>query len=290
MRTLPVHLVHKVWGRQMPPAPFANPGEEPLGEIWFDPPPELDSLLVKFIFTDAALSVQVHPDDAQAPAGQQGKNECWYILDAQPGATIAVGLERAMSVDALRAGALDGSIESAVRRLEVQPGDFVSIPAGTIHAIGPGISLLEVQQNSDVTYRLYDYGRPRDLHLEEALRVARRQPFDNALLTRAGETSGDYAELIDGPFFRVAKLTGSAALPERARMPGPAAVRRSHAGRTAAARGQLYACARAARPCAAARRECHSGRGDPRCKCLIVLCVTRLMSPSALRRPGANSS
>ena len=66
MRTLPVHLVHKVWGRQMPPAPFANPGEEPLGEIWFDPPPELDSLLVKFIFTDAALSVQVHPDDAQA--------------------------------------------------------------------------------------------------------------------------------------------------------------------------------------------------------------------------------
>lgn len=213
MRTLPVHLVHKVWGRHTPPAPFTNPGKEPLGEIWFDPPPELDSLLVKFIFTDAALSVQVHPDDAQAPAGQRGKNECWYILDAQPGATIAVGLERAMSVDELRAGALDGSIESAVRRLEVQPGDFVSIPAGTIHAIGPGISLLEVQQNSDVTYRLYDYGRPRDLHLEEALRVVRRQPFDDALLTRAGETSGVYCELIDGPFFRVAKLTGSAALP-----------------------------------------------------------------------------
>ena len=167
-----MHLVHKVWGRQTPPAPFTNPGDQPLGEIWFEPPPELDSLLVKFIFTDAALSVQVHPDDAQAPAGQRGKNECWYILDAQPGATIALGLDRAMSVNELRAGALDGSIERAVRRLEVKAGDFVSIPAGTIHAIGPGISLLEVQQNSDVTYRLYDYGRPRELHLEDGVAVA----------------------------------------------------------------------------------------------------------------------
>ena len=209
-----MHLAHKVWGRQTPPAPFTNPGDQPLGEIWFEPPPELDSLLVKFIFTDAALSVQVHPDDAQAPAGQRGKNECWYILDAQPGATIAVGLDRAMSVNELRAGALDGSIERAVRRLEVKAGDFVSIPAGTIHAIGPGISLLEVQQNSDVTYRLYDYGRPRELHLDEALRVARREPFDGALFTPAQRSADDYVELIDGPFFRVARLDGSGTVPE----------------------------------------------------------------------------
>ena len=213
MRELPIHLVHKVWGRQAPPAPFTNPGDEPLGEIWFDPPPELDALLVKFIFTDAALSVQVHPDDAHAPAGHRGKNECWYILDAQPGATISVGLERAMGVDELRARALDGSIERLVRKIEVQPGDFVSIPAGTIHAIGPGISLLEVQQNSDVTYRLYDYGRPRELHLDDAMRVVRCEPFDETLLTRAGEARGDYCELIDGPFFRVAKLSGTGTIP-----------------------------------------------------------------------------
>ena len=211
MRQLPTHSLPKVWGRQTPPPPFTNPNKEPLGEIWFDSPPELANLLVKFIFTDAALSVQVHPDDAQAPAGQQGKNECWYILDAQPGATIAVGLERAMSVDALRAGALDGSIESAVRRLEVQPGDFVSIPAGTIHAIGPGISLLEVQQNSDVTYRLYDFGRPRELHLEDALRVAKRQVYASALHSRAPDEG--YFELIDGPFFRLAKLAVGGAVP-----------------------------------------------------------------------------
>lgn len=211
IRQLPTHLVHKVWGRADPPAPFSNPDSEPLGEIWFDPPPELDTLLVKFIFTDAALSVQVHPDDARAPAGHRGKNECWYILDAKPGATIAVGLKREMSVDRLRAAALDGSIEDCLNLIEVAAGDFVSIPAGTIHAIGPGISLLEVQQNSDITYRLYDYGRPRELHLEDALRVVNREPFDTALHHRA--PGRGYAELIDGPFFRVAKLAGGGSLP-----------------------------------------------------------------------------
>ena len=211
MRQLATHLVHKVWGRPVPPPPFANPGTDPLGEIWFDPPPEIAGLLVKFIFTDAALSVQVHPDDAQAPAGKRGKNECWYILDAQPGAQIAVGLNREMGVEELRAAARDGSIEDALGRIEVAPGDFFSIPAGTIHAIGAGISLLEVQQNSDVTYRLYDYGRPRELHLEDALRVAKRCGYDPALRSQA-KASG-YAELIDGPHFRLAVLSGESAVP-----------------------------------------------------------------------------
>ncbi len=212
MRQLPVHLVHKVWGRMEPPPPFANPGDEPLGEIWFDPPPEIANLLVKFIFTDAALSVQVHPDDAQAPQGHRGKNECWYILDAEPGATIAVGLNRDMSVEELRAAALDGSIEQALSHVEVQPGDFFSIPAGTVHAIGAGISLLEVQQNSDITYRLYDYGRPRELHLEDGLRVSHRGPYDAALRSHAEGRS--YEELIDGPYFRVATMGGEASVPE----------------------------------------------------------------------------
>ena len=212
MRQLPTHLVHKVWGRQEPPPPFNNPGEEPLGEIWFDPPPELASLLVKFIFTDAALSVQVHPDDAQAPAGKRGKNECWYILDAQPSAKIAVGLNEEMDLDELRAAALDGSIEDALGTIEVQPGDFFSIPAGTVHAIGAGISLLEVQQNSDITYRLYDYGRPRELHLEDGLQVSKRGPYDTGLRSHA--KGRGYEELIDGPFFRVASLAMQGSVPE----------------------------------------------------------------------------
>ncbi|GAB5348725.1 class I mannose-6-phosphate isomerase [Alteriqipengyuania sp. 357] len=212
MRKLPVHLVDKVWGRHTPPPPFTNPSEEPLGEIWFDPPPEMADLLVKFIFTDAALSVQVHPDDAQAPPGHRGKNECWYILDAEPGATIAVGIEREMSMEELRAAALDGSIENDLGRIEVAPGDFFSIPAGTIHAIGAGISLLEVQQNSDITYRLYDYGRPRELHLEDGLRVARRAGYDAAL--RARSAARGYDELIDGPHFRLAILGAAGTVPE----------------------------------------------------------------------------
>ena len=212
MRQLPTHLVHKVWGMRTPPAPFVNPGDDPLGEIWFDPPPEMADLLVKFIFTDAALSVQVHPNDQQAPAGQRGKNECWYILDAQPGAQLAVGLKREMSVEELRTAALDGSIEGDLGFVDVQPGDFFSIPAGTVHAIGPGISLLEVQQNSDITYRLYDYGRPRELHLEDGLMVAKRGRYDPALHTRAPDHG--YAELIDGPHFRVAKLAGAGTAPK----------------------------------------------------------------------------
>ena len=212
MRQLPTHLVHKIWGRQEPPPPFTNPGDKPLGEIWFDPPPELASLLVKFIFTDAALSVQVHPDDAHAPAGERGKNECWYIIDAEPAATIAVGLNREMGLDELRAAALDGSIEDALGIIEVQPGDFFSIPAGTIHSIGGGISLLEVQQNSEITYRFYDYGRPRELHLEDGLRVAKRGPYDAALRSHA-EGRG-YEELIGGPFFRVACLGSGSHVPE----------------------------------------------------------------------------
>ena len=212
MRQLPVHLVHKVWGRQTPPAPFSNPGPEPLGEIWFDPPPELANLLVKFIFTDAKLSVQVHPDDSQAPAGQRGKDECWYILDAEPGAQIALGLEREIGVEELREAARDGSIEQMLGFREVSRGEFIAIPAGTIHAIGPGISLLEVQQNSDITYRLYDYGRPRELHLEDALRVAKRGPAGSVPNGRPSPKG--FAELIDGPFFRVARIDHGGTVPD----------------------------------------------------------------------------
>src|SRR5690606_21069723 len=129
------------------------------------PPPELDQLLVKYIFTSEKLSVQVHPSDAQAALGEpgdRGKEECWLVLDAEPGAQLGLGLTRNLAQDELRAAALDGSIEDMLGWRSVSPGDFFRILPGTVHAIGPGLSLVEVQQNSDTTYRLYDYGRPRE--------------------------------------------------------------------------------------------------------------------------------
>ncbi|WP_394659058.1 class I mannose-6-phosphate isomerase, partial [uncultured Novosphingobium sp.] len=172
---LPTKQVEKPWGKDTLPAPFVAPSGKRIGEIWFEPPPELSQLLVKYIFTSEALSVQVHPSDAQTidkGMGRQGKEECWVILDAEPGAKLGIGFKQPIDADAMRAAALDGSIEDLMEWHVVSPGDFFYIPANTVHAIGAGISLIEVQQNSDITYRLYDYGRPRELHLEESVAIA----------------------------------------------------------------------------------------------------------------------
>jgi mannose-6-phosphate isomerase len=130
-------------------------------------------LLVKLLFPNDKLSVQVHPDDAQAQAmGQpRGKTECWYVLEAEPGATIALGLRDGATADAVRAGIADGTLEELMEWVPVSMGDMVFVDAGTVHAIGPGVVLLETQQTSDITFRMYDYGRPRELHVEQALRV-----------------------------------------------------------------------------------------------------------------------
>jgi mannose-6-phosphate isomerase len=162
-----------------------------VGEIWFDDPADLDpELLIKFLFTSERLSIQVHPDDQDARESgyRRGKDEAWFILSAEPGASIALGPKRAVSADELRAAALNGGIESLMDWRPVQAGDFIYSPAGTIHAIGPGLSLVEVQQNLDLTYRLYDYGRPRDLHLDDGIRVAQLEPFEDAALV--GEVCG----------------------------------------------------------------------------------------------------
>lgn len=206
---LPIHMVEKPWGRTDLPTPFVAPPGHRIGEIWFTPPPELDQLLIKYIFTSEKLSVQVHPSNAQserAGAGSQGKEECWLILAAEPGARIAIGFDREYDKATLRSAALDGRIEHMLRWHSVDPGDFFYIPANTVHAIGAGISLIEVQQNSDVTYRLYDYGRPRELHLDAALAVAKRTPYDFARYARRG-ISGEVM-LADGPHFRLARLVG----------------------------------------------------------------------------------
>ena len=168
--------VPKVWGRSDLPAPFDGPESEPIGEIWFEPPPALDAILAKYLFTSEKLSVQVHPFAAASPTGC-GKEECWLVVDAEPGATIGLGLKREVGKDELRAAALDGSIEQLLAWHEVSAGDFLYIPAGTVHAIGPGLTLVEVQQNVDLTYRLYDYGRPRELHLEEGIAASNPIPY-----------------------------------------------------------------------------------------------------------------
>lgn len=139
-------------------------------------------LLLKLLFPDAKLSVQVHPDDAQAQAmGEpRGKTECWYVVAAEPGAEVACGLRDGVEPEQMRTAAADASMESLLRMVPVTAGDMVFVDAGTVHAIGPGVTLLETQQTSDTTYRLYDYGRPRELHLERGIAVSRSQ-------TRAGK-------------------------------------------------------------------------------------------------------
>jgi len=196
--------VEKPWGRMHLPAPFEGPapGGDPVGEIWFAHPDGRDlPLLVKYIFTSERLSIQVHPNDEEARARglPRGKTECWYVLDADPGATLGLGLKAPLDADGLRAAALDGSIEDLMDWKPVKAGDFFFVPAGTIHAIGGGISLVEVQQNSDVTYRLYDYGRPRELHLGDGVEVSKAGPYPAAL---ADHAEGDLARtLVAGPHF-----------------------------------------------------------------------------------------
>ncbi len=135
-------------------------------------------ILTKFIYTTDRLSIQVHPDErrAQAWEGCHGKTEMWHILRAEPGAEIAVGPREPMTRERLREAAVTGEIEDLLRWLPVQAGDTIFASAGTVHAIGAGLALCEIQQNSDVTYRLYDYGRPRELHLDKAVAVANLEP------------------------------------------------------------------------------------------------------------------
>lgn len=204
---LPVRMVAKPWGRDSLPAPFAAPPGERIGEVWFEPPPSLPQLLVKYIFTSEALSVQVHPSDAQVPG--EGKEESWLVIGADPGARIGIGFRGSLDARQMREAALDGSIEGLLRWWPVAPGDFFHIPAGTIHAIGAGVSLIEVQQNSDTTYRLYDYGRPRELHLDEGLRVSTREPCPDDLHMRL--PPGGAARLVDGPAFRLDRIDDAAA-------------------------------------------------------------------------------
>ena len=163
-------------------------------------------LLLKLIFPQDKLSVQVHPDDelARQQGHPRGKTECWYVLEAAPGATIGLGLRKGVTHDAVRAAIADNTLEKLVNPLRVSAGDMIFVEPGTVHAIGPGVVLLETQQQSDLTYRLYDYGRPRELHVVQAVAATR-------LETEAGKVSpvqkeshgGMRARLIDHHYFAV---------------------------------------------------------------------------------------
>jgi mannose-6-phosphate isomerase len=172
----------KPWGStDLRPWSPASTSDGPIGELWFERPepaaPKTD-LLLKLLFTTEPLSIQVHPNDAFARSIglSNGKTEAWYILSAIPGAEVAVGLNYTCSSTALRTAITDGSIANIVHWHPVHKGDVVFVPAGTIHAIGAGIVLAEIQQHSDATFRLFDYGRQRELHIENAVAVATAGP------------------------------------------------------------------------------------------------------------------
>lgn len=137
-------------------------------------------ILVKFIDAKQNLSVQVHPDDEYADKyehGQKGKTEVWYVLDAKPGAELVYGFRSKVTPEKIRKGVENGDIEKYLQRVKVHKDDVFFIEAGTVHAIGAGVLIAEIQENSNLTYRLYDYnrvdkhGNQRELHVEKALDV-----------------------------------------------------------------------------------------------------------------------
>jgi mannose-6-phosphate isomerase len=137
-------------------------------------------LLVKILFTSERLSVQVHPDDAYAAehhGGARGKTEAWHVIAAEPHATIGLGLSAPLTREQGEAAALSGEIEHLMDWRPAAAGDTFLVPAGTVHALGPGLTLIEVQEQSDITYRLFDYGRGRELHLQHGFAVADLGPY-----------------------------------------------------------------------------------------------------------------
>jgi mannose-6-phosphate isomerase len=171
-------LITKPWGaRDLGPWDAGADDGSRVGEIWFERP-ECDApasaLLLKLLFTKEQLSIQVHPDDAHAKAMglASGKTEAWYILHAAPGAQVALGLKRSFSGHQLRQAALDGSLAKFITWRSVWAGDTVFVPAGTIHSLSAGLVVAEIQQRSDTTFRLFDPGRDRELHIDQGVGVA----------------------------------------------------------------------------------------------------------------------
>jgi len=230
--------VERVWGfADLHPWYDRVAGNAPLGEVWLtgdeclvatgphagktlgnlfaEAPRELlgaqapdggSPLLIKVLFAKEKLSVQVHPDDklAQKYGDPRGKTECWYALAAEPGAKVACGLNPGVTIEQVREEIAAETLEESLTILDVKPEEMIFVDAGTVHAIWPGSILLETQQNCDLTYRLYDYGRGRELHIEKGLEATK-------LVTNAGkvapvETEPGRTTLLSADYFLIERL------------------------------------------------------------------------------------
>ena len=247
-------FVARVWGytdlRPWYDFPPAGTAAEPCGEVWLSgdecviasgphkgtslgtlfqqsahdllgaaSPSSGSPLLIKVIFAKNKLSVQVHPDDrlAQKYGEPRGKTECWYALSAQPDAKVAAGLKPGTTLDAVRSGIAQGTLEESLNIVPVHAGDMIYVDAGTVHAIWPGSILLETQQNSDLTYRMYDYGRPRELHIEKSLEATRPDLDANKVQPVRLD---DRTTLIDKKYFCVERIAVEASR-SSSTLPGP---------------------------------------------------------------------
>ena len=166
-------------------------------------------LLLKFLFPYEKLSVQVHPDDQQARrVGQPwGKTECWYVAHAKPGAQIALGLKPGVTIAQLEQAIHEKCAEDLLNWLNVYTGDMIYVAGGTVHTLGPGSVIVETQQQSDTTYRLYDYGRPRELHLREGMAAVKMKVASGKVVRPAPAqipgSNNRLAPLIAAPYFVV---------------------------------------------------------------------------------------
>ncbi|OBY81149.1 mannose-6-phosphate isomerase [Paenibacillus sp. KS1] len=170
-------------------------------------------LLIKLLDCKDDLSVQVHPTDTYEglPQGELGKTEMWYVLDAKPGAKIIYGLKEGIDRAAMAEAIEDGRIMEVLQEVSVQAGDTFYIPAGTVHALCAGVVVAEIQQNSDTTYRLYDYnrpgldGKPRELHIEDSLNVIAYEGAGATRMSTNGAVANEWLVLAESPYFRVEK-------------------------------------------------------------------------------------
>lgn len=202
-----------------------HPGEESIGEVWLtwdncevangqfsgtklgdlckrfgrvlvgSNPRETDRypLLIKFLFPRDKLSVQVHPDDATAQQQGEpcGKTECWYVMDAQQGSQVALGLKPGISSQQFEDSIHAQCAEELLNWVTLTPGDMIFVDAGTVHTLGPGSVIIETQQNSDTTFRLYDYGRPRELHIEKGLQAMKEKTSAGKIVSEPLEPGHD---------------------------------------------------------------------------------------------------
>ncbi|WP_127586444.1 type I phosphomannose isomerase catalytic subunit [Paenibacillus koleovorans] len=186
---------------------FGTKGEEFTGDNGRFP------LLIKLLDCNDDLSVQVHPDNgySKLPPGELGKTEMWYVLGAKPGSKIIYGLQPGKSRDDVARALQDGTIMDVLQLVDVQAGDSFYIPAGTVHALCAGVLVAEIQQNSDTTYRLFDYnrpgldGKPRELHIEDSLNVIAYEGSGATRMTTELAAPQQWLTLAESPYFRVEK-------------------------------------------------------------------------------------